>query len=194
MYDWQHMPNSTCPPWAYVASDRSILDANATILDMGFKVSDFPLVAGYGIRRKGGWAQVVDALLGLSPRPQIAIVEAFQDLCESPRRSEIHNFMHWVDCYCTPTKEFPQGLTVLGMCGNPKQSMHSRYPDPTQRVPGNSIWVERASTIFVIESSDSKALSLIGPERRMFVCRKVGPRLELSGAFTPQNRLFFPNF
>jgi hypothetical protein len=193
MLDWQAMPASTCPPWAYVAADRSILDAHDTIRDMGYQISDVPLIPGYGAKRKV-WTGIVEALAQITPRPEIVVVEAFQDLCDNyNKRGDVHEFMNTVDSYCHPQTGFPKGLTVVGMTGSPKQCMRDRYPDPSQRVPGSSCWVERASTAFVVESADPKTLSLIPPERRLFVCRKSGPRLDLSGAFTTQNRLHFPN-
>lgn len=194
MLDWQAMPNSTCPPWAYVAADRSLRDAHRTIIDMGYQVRDVPLIPGYGRQQKKSWLDVVLVLAKITPRPEIVIVEAFQDLCESSnKRHLVHEFMNYVDAYCEPSTDFPNGLTVLGMTGTPKQTIRNRYPDPAQRVPGSTCWVERASTIFVVESADPKTLSLVQPERTLFVCRKVGPRLVLNGAFTTQNRLYFPN-
>ena len=182
-----------CPPWAYVAADRSILDAQQTILDMNYKLSDVPLVAAYG-RKHMSWSDVIRALEQTRPRPEIVVVEAFQDFAESiNKRDKVHEFMNWVDSYCQPSSEFPNGLTILGMTGSPKQSMRDRYPDPTQRVPGTSIWVERASAVFIVESADAK-LALTGPDRVLYVCRKHGgPRLILNGQFDSNNRLVFPN-
>lgn len=193
MLEWQYQANSTCPPWAYVAADRSLLDAYDTIRDMGFQISDVPLVAAYGKDHKD-WTSIRWALRRLTPVPEIVIIEAFQDLAESiNKRNLVHVFMNDVDACLQPQQDFPNGLTIIGMTGSPKQSARDRYPDPSQRVPGTSIWVERASTTFVVESADPKTLSLVPPERTLFVCRKSGPRLILSGAFTTQNRLFFPN-
>ena len=181
------------PPWAYVAADRSILDAQQTILDMNYKVSDIPVVSAYG-RKHMNWRQVVAALIEMDPRPEIVVVEAFQDFAESiNKRNLVHEFMNDVDAYCQPSHEFPNGLTILGMTGAPKQSMRDRYPDPTQRVPGTSIWVERASAVFVVESA-AKDLALTASDRVLYVCRKHGgPRLVLTGQFDGNNRLVFPN-
>lgn len=183
---------TNCPPWAYVAADRSILDAQQTIIDMNYKLSDVPLVSAYG-RKHMSWSDVIRTLEQTNPRPEIAVVEAFQDFSESiNKRDKVHEFMNWVDSFCQPSREFPNGLTIIGMTGSPKQSMRDRYPDPTQRVPGTSIWVERASAVFVVESNDNK-LSLTGSDRKLYVCRKHGgPRLELTGAFDQDNRLVFP--
>lgn len=186
-------PNTQTPPWAYVAADRSILDAQQTILDMNYKLTDIPLVPAYG-RKHMGWLQIVQALLKLNPLPEIAVIEAFQDLADSiNKRNIVHEFMNHVDSYCQPSQEFPKGLTIIGLTGSPKQSVKDRYPDPTQRVPGTSIWTERASAVFVVESA-AKDLALTASERILHVCRKHGgPRLVLSGCFDANNRLNFPN-
>lgn len=190
MLDW---PSPT-PPWAYVASDRSILDAQQTIQDMNYPLSAIPLIAGYGKDHLGSWGAVMKSLLAATPRPEIVVIEAFQDLSESiNKRNLVHEFMNTVDGFCGPSREFPNGLTVIGMTGSPKQSMRDRYPDPTQRIPGTSIWGERASAVFMVESA-AKDLSLVGPERILHVCRKHGgPRLLLKGSFDGNNRLVFPN-
>lgn len=184
---------SPAPPWAYVAADRSILDAQQTILDMNYKLSDIPLIGAYG-KKHMDWSGVMDAVLRASPRPEILVVEAFQDFADSiNKRNLVHEFMNHVDAYCQPSREFPNGLTILGMTGSPKQSMRDRYPDPTQRVPGTSIWCERASAVFVVESA-AKDLSLTAADRVLYVCRKHGgPRLVLTGSFDGNNRLVFPN-
>lgn len=184
---------SPAPPWAYVAADRSILDAQQTILDMNYKLSDIPLVSAYG-KKHMAWKDVIQTVSQLNPVPEVLVVEAFQDFAESiNKRNLVHEFMNDVDAYCQPSREFPNGLTVLGMTGAPKQSMRDRYPDPTQRVPGTSIWCERASAVFVVESA-AKDLSLTASERVLYVCRKHGgPRLVLTGAFDHDNRLVFPN-
>lgn len=181
-----------CPPWAYVAADRSILDAQQTILDMHYKLSDVPLIAAYG-RKHMDWANMIRVLEQQSPRPEIVVVEAFQDFADSiNKRDKVHVFMNEIDSYCQPSREFPNGLTIIGMTGSPKQSMRDRYPDPTQRVPGTSIWVERASAVFVVESA-AKDLSLTGADRLLYVCRKHGgTRLVLGGNFDVDNRLVFP--
>jgi len=182
------------PPWAYVAGDRSLLDAQDTIRDMNYQLSDVPLIAAYGKEHKGEWSQVVNVLMRQKPIPQVAVIEAFQDLAESiNKRNVVHMFMQGVDAYLQPGPDFPQGLTVVGLTGAPKQGPRDRYPDPSQRIPGTSIWGERASTLLVVESANEKTLSLTGPERKLFVCRKHGgPRLELNGTFTVDNRLIFP--
>jgi len=181
-----------CPPWAYIAADRSALDAQQTILDMNYKLSDIPMVSAYGAKLMD-WGRVIEVAIRLNPRPEILVVEAFQDFAESiNKRNLVHEFMNRVDAYCQPTREFPNGLTILGMTGSPKQSMRDRYPDPTQRVPGTSIWCERASAVFVVESA-AKDLSLTDSERVLYVCRKHGgPRLVLPGKFDVDNRLQFP--
>lgn len=181
------------PPWAYVAADRSILDAQQTILDMNYKLTDVPLVPAYGRAHKASWRDVVAALVPLNPRPEVVVVEAFQDFAESlNKRNLVHAFMNEVDTYCQPTKEFPNGLTIVGNTGAPKQGPRDRYPDPTQRIPGTAIWGERASAVIVIESAD-KDLSLVKPERVMYFCRKHGGlRLQLNGWFDADNRLVFP--
>jgi hypothetical protein len=179
------------PPWAYVAADRSGLDAEEVIKDMGYSLGDIPLIRAYGREHKG-WAKIVEALLAMSPRPEIAIIEAFQDLAESiNKRGLVHEFMNRIDAYLQPTTEFPNGLTILGITGSPKQSMRDRYPDPTQRIPGTSIWGERASAVFVVESAE-KNFELTTPNRVLWVCRKIGPRLRLEGEFHGNNRLIFP--
>jgi len=181
-----------CPPWAYVAGDRSTLDALDTIADLHFQPQDIPLIPAYGRTHKG-WEGIVETLKQVEPLPEIVIIEAFQDLAESiNKRNIVHEFMHHIDSYLPPSREFPNGLTILGMTGSPKQSARDRYPDPTQRIPGTSIWVERASTVLIVESAE-KTLSLTGVTRKLYVCRKHGgTRLELDGAFNTQNRLVFP--
>lgn len=181
------------PPWAYVAADRSILDAQQTILDMNYKLSDVPLIPAYGRHHKSTWRDVVSALVPLNPRPEIVVVEAFQDFAESiNKRNLVHDYMNEVDAYCQPTQEFPHGLTIIGLTGAPKQSPRDRYPDPSQRVPGTAIWVERASVVMVVESAE-KDLSLTTAQRKLFWCRKHGGmRIEAPGSFDSNNRLVFP--
>lgn len=188
MLSW---PN--CPPWAYVAADRSSLDAQQTILDMNYKLSDVPLISAYG-RKHMQWRDVIETLEQQSPRPEIAVIEAFQDFAESiNKRNIVHEFMHYIDSFCQPSKEFPNGLTIIGMTGSPKQSMRDRYPDPTQRVPGSTLWVERASSVLVVESAEAN-LALTTPNRTLYFCRKHGGlRLVLPGAFDHNNRLIFPS-
>jgi hypothetical protein len=153
---------------------------------------DVPLIAGYGKDHKD-WATIKWTLQRLKPIPEIVIIEAFQDLTESiNKRNIVHAFMNEIDACLHPQQDFPKGLTVVGITGSPKQSKKDRYPDPTQRVPGTSIWVERASTIFVLDSAEAN-LQLTTERRIMHVCRKAGARLVLDGAFTVDNRLIFPN-
>lgn len=191
MKTWEAQGN--CPPWVYVAADRSILDAQQTIQDMNFKVSDFPIISAYGRDHKS-WAQIIDVMMQMEPRPEIVVVEAFQYLSDSINRHQIvDQFMNMVDAYLLPTRQFPNGLTVLGMCGGIKKALRDCYPDPSQRIPGCSTWGERASALFVIESAEADR-ALTTPNRRMFLCRKHGGlRLNLDGVFDVNNRLIFPS-
>lgn len=180
------------PPWAYVAADRPRADAEDTILDMGFQLSDVPLVSAYGRNHKD-WRTLIDQLARMDPRPEIVIIEAFQYLCDSMNRHKmVHEFMNRVDAFIEPSRDFPKGLSIVGMTGGSKKSMRDRYPDPTMRIPGAATWVERASTVLLIESA-SKDQELTNPERVLYVCQKNKLRQRLDGAFDAQNRLVFPN-
>lgn len=188
MIDWQAQGG---PPWAYVAADRPKSDAHDTIRDMGYSLSQVPLISSYGRDHKQ-LPGILKAASELNPKPEILIVEAFQYLADSLNRHRIvHDFMNWVDAYIEPTQEFPQGLTILGLTGTAKRAAKDKYPDPTQRVPGAATWVERASAVLVIEAPDDP--ELLQPERVLYVCTKAKLRLKLEGSFTPQNRLVFPS-
>ena len=137
------------PSWAYVAGDRSSLDAADTIREMNFQPGAIPLIAAFGDSRLTCWGQVVQVLMHRDPIPEIVVVEAFQDLADSiNKRDVVHNFMNMVDADLKPGARFVKGLTVIGITGAPKQTKNNRYPDPSQRIPGTAIWGERCSLLF----------------------------------------------
>jgi hypothetical protein len=181
------------PPWAYVAADRSKLDAHETIQDMGYQLEQIPIIYSYGAEHKS-WRQLVEMFKLKEPRPEIAVIEAFQYLCPSlNRHSMVDEFMNTIDSYLQPSKDFPNGLTILGLTGGSKRSIRDRYPDPSMRVPGCATWVERAGTILLIEPAEGDH-EFLDPDRNLYICRKHGgSRLKMTGGFTPQNRLVFPD-
>lgn len=189
MIDWRANGG---PPWAYVAADRSKLDAHETIQRMGFKLLQVPIVYSYGRDHKG-WRQLIEAFVAMQPRPEVVVIEAFQYLCDSLNRHKIVDvFMNEVDAFVNPSKEFSKGLIIIGICGGAKRSMRDKYPDPTQRVPGCATWVERASSILMLEP-DPKDPEMLTNNRVLYACGKQIPRRRETGVYDANNRLIFPN-
>lgn len=178
-------------PWAYVTGDRDIEEAEATLTDMGIVPSTVRIIPAFG-RDNKNFRQVMDAAAQLQPVPELLAIEGFTDLCERPEsRNVVREFMSSASAYCTARyREWPNGLTIIGVVESPKQKPHERYANPRQRISGASAWGYHAQTVFVVEYLESDK-ECLGPDRTLFVCRKQGKRLKIAGQFDSQNRLIF---
>lgn len=178
------------PRWVYVCADRSDVDALEKIEQLG--LTHIPLLPAFG-RDFKSWPQIVEVLKSWDPLPEYVVFEGFQ------RRASDHNkanyvfeFLNEVDSYLKPTRQFPLGLTMLGIAESPKQTPKNRYSDPRQRISGCSAWGSHASTILLLETMDHDREGL-APDRQLWVCMKNKPRRKLIGSFDERGNLLFPN-
>lgn len=180
------------PRWAYVAGDRSDLDAVDKFKQLGINPSQVPLIHAYG-REYKGWSQVLETIERWSPQPEYIVFEGFQRRCTNHNRPDsTFEFLNEVDAYLQPTRQFPAGLTVLGITESPKQKPREKYADPRQRISGCSAWGSHASTIFLLEPLDTDPKGQ-GAGRQLWICTKNAPRRCETTTFDSQGNLIFQN-
>ena len=174
-------------PWVYVAGDRTERTANRTLLDMGIDPEKVPIIPAFGKDRKTK-RQLMEAIAKSGAR--FAVIEAFQRYIEPPGLSyQVTAFLDEMSCYTEVSKDFPQGLTILGVVESPKLKPQERYQDARQRVSGVSAWGYYSSTVLLIERKDPTAAD--DPRRILYVCPKAGRRMEIEGSFNDGGMLHF---
>jgi hypothetical protein len=80
-------------------------------------------------------------------------------------------------------------MTIIGVVESPKLKPQERYENPRWRVSGAAAWAHYSETIFLIEPSFAKDIDK--PERKLYVCPRNAPGMELKGAFDKHGRLTF---
>lgn len=180
------------PNWAYVCGDRSDLDADDKFKQLGINPASVPMVPAYGKNYKN-WRQVIENIERWKPQPEYLVFEGFQRRCANHNRpNDVFEFLNEVDAYLQPTRQFPLGLTVLGITESPKQKPREKYADPRQRISGCSAWASHASTVLVLETLD-KDPSGSGSGRQLWVCAKNTQRRMETTTFDAKGNLVFPN-
>ena len=195
LLDWQKgLPvlgfKSNPVPWCYVAADRSLAAANRTMAKMAIPPGSFPMVSAHGADKKS-WDQIADVLAEMEV--EMAVVEGFAGLLEgngSGSHREVGNFMHKVCEDCAPSKQFPNGLTIIGVVESPKSKQNEKYSLPRQRVSGVATWGHMSDCIFLIEHMHPEQHG--HPGRKLFVCPRIGKDIEFIGGFKGTNHLTFP--
>lgn len=194
MIDWaQGLPifgNTSHPaPWAYVAADRTVQEANETIANLGLNPPDIRIIPAFGLHNKSA-LEILRAALKLEPIPELLVWESFQDMC-GEQKSDIKEFLGSMCAYCEANQEFPNGLTILGVVESPKQKPYERYANPRQRISGRSAWSYHTSTNILIEATTGDE-EMLTPTRTVWVCAKGKQRRKLAANFDPQGRLLVP--
>lgn len=180
------------PRWAYICGDRSELDADDKFKQLGIQPSTVPLIPAYG-RAFKNWHQLVQEIEHWNPQPEYIVFEGFQRRCRNHNRpGDVFEFLNEIDAYLQPTKQFPAGLTVLGITESPKQKPREKYADPRQRISGCSAWASHASTVFVLEPLDSDPKGQCNG-RQLWICTKNSPRRCETTTFDSQGNLVFSN-
>jgi hypothetical protein len=194
MIEWQQgNPVFDCAsnpvPWAYVVGDRLQQEAVDTLASMGYSPNIIRMIPAFGKHNKG-WLQILMAAAALDPIPEFLVVEGFGDLC-GEKRPEVREFLGTVGAFCEGVREFPNGLTLLGVVESPKQKPYEKYPNPRQRVSGTSAWGYHTSTILLLEGTKGDD-ELLRPDRTLWVCLKNGKRRKLLASFDAVGRLIVP--
>lgn len=195
MLDWEAGKNvlgraSHPCPWAYVIGDRLEVEAHDTMNSMGINPASVRCIPAFGAHNKN-WLQILIAAAALRPIPQLLVIEGFSDLPETDTRVGVRTFLGSVGSFCQGAKEFPQGLTILGIVESPKQKPFERYKNPRHRVSGVSAWGYHSSTILLLEG-DKGDDELLLPTRTLWVCMKNGIRRKVQAAFDQKGRLLSP--
>src|SRR5262249_11775622 len=118
-------------PWAYVAADRSVASAYRTMAAMGIPRNTVNIIPAHGVDRKS-WAQILNTLA--EREVEMAVIEGFGGMVESPDHKGVADFMHNVCRDCAPSTRFPNGLTIVGVVESPKMKPAERYSLPRQRI------------------------------------------------------------
>lgn len=181
---------SLAKPWAYVAGDRSLLDAKDTIRSLKLDEGQINIIPAFG-QEERELTQVFMAINSLTPLPEYVVVEGFQILCPDKNRHRIvSKFLGAWERFIQPSKTNDKGMTVIGVCESPKMKPHERYANPRERISGCATWAYAASTVIIIDCKP-KDWELKTKERKMWVCGKNMPRLQFDGEFNTAGYLTF---
>ena len=174
-------------PWAYVSGDRLLIEAQETIKGLGINLADIPIIPAFGQHNKTCPQVLVEAAkMGI----QMLVWEGFGDLPPDPqRRMQIREFLGKVSAYCTESKDFPNGLTVVGIMETPKMKPYERYRNPRERISGAASWGYHTSSVIMIEAG--KVENPADPSRILYASLKNAPSFTSLGMFTRDGHLSF---
>jgi hypothetical protein len=174
-------------PWVYVAADRSLASAYRTMDAMGIDHSTIDIIPAHGADHKS-FNQVMEAVA--EKNAELVVVEAFGSFVDDPARSkQVSAFIHSSCAWTPPSKDFPNGLTILGVVESPKMKPAERYKLPRQRISGVATWGHMADCIMLIEHTNPGVQG--DPNRVLYVCPRIGKDMEFHGSFNDQNHLVF---
>lgn len=179
--------DSTPCPWLYVCADRTTRSAIRTMEDMSIDPASIPMIGAFGAENKNMRQIVQEAT---KRKVELVVVEAFQRFVEGRQGpKDVESYLNHLSTYTDPCPERPNGLTFFGVCESPKLKPQERYQDARQRITGVSAWGYFSSTVFLIEREDPTDAT--NNNRRLFVCPKVGQRVDLPGRFDQNGHLTF---
>jgi hypothetical protein len=175
-------------PWSYVSGDRLLIEAEDSINSLGIDPKVFNIIPAYGEHNKT-WIQVIEA--AEKKKVQFLLWEGFTDFCPPPgQRHQVREFLSSVSACCQPSKEFPDGLTILGIVESPKLKPNERYKDPRQRISGAAAWGYHSSSVFLIERFKPEDVS--NGQRVLYASLKNAPDFDTKGHFEQNGLLHFP--
>lgn len=174
-------------PWAYVSGDRSLQEAHDTISSMDINPATISIIPAFGKENKK-FNQIIEAASLLRPCPQLLIIEGFQDLPVGDFRRDVRTFLSNANAYCQPSKEFPLGLTLIGILESPKMKPNEKYSNPRQRISGVSSWGFHTSTVMLLEAAKDDP-SYETEYRDIWFCVKNGKRVKYSLIFNEKGQL-----
>ena len=195
LLDWEQglpiMGNASHPvPWAYVVGDRLLEEAHDTMRGMGIPIAAVRMIPAFGKDNKD-LNRIIFAAQELDPLPELLVIEGFGDLVDMPgHRRQVRDFVSEVSSWCQSPRDFPNGLTILGVMESPKTKPNERYKDPRQRISGCAAWGYHSSTVFIIESEKPDALG--HSQRVISVSMKNSLSFARQGDFDSNGRLVFP--
>lgn len=178
-------------PWTYVAGDRSTVEVAETLDSMNIPRSAIRVLSAFGEKRKPRYYETLMEASEMTPQPQLLVWEGFQDLC-GDSKTEVMDFLSAIASYCAPSKQFPVGLTILGIVESPKQKPYERYLNPRQRISGASAWAYHTSTVMLLEGDPATNPDLTQPERDLWICSKFIQRRKLQATFNQAGHLIVP--
>jgi len=166
-------------PWAYVVGDRLLVEAEATMKDMGISPKTVPMIPAFGPDNKN-WHQVMREAARL--HLGLLVWEGFSDFNPGrDHRKDVREFLSNVSALCYANEFHEGGLAIIGIMESPKMRPMERYNDPRQRISGVASWGYHSSTVMLIEAADPKDLS--NTERKLYVSVKNGTSFETDGRF-----------
>lgn len=175
-------------PWAYASPDRTGRSFERTLNGMGLSLTQVPFIEAFGAHSKR-MEQIVQ--VAAEHKVELLVIEGFQKFVEPPGQGrQVQEFLEYLSKKTERSREFPNGLTFLGVAESPKMKPKERYEDPRQRVSGAAAWAYYSETVFVMERKNPKDNR--DPERILHVSPKQGVNLALEGGFDVQGRLRFP--
>ena len=177
------LPTKTVP-WCMVCRDRPLIDAQDTVTQIGFNLSDVDIIPAFGQHSKT-FTQIMAAIE--ESKAKLVLWEGLDMMVKNPNNpSEVAEFLSDLSAYCE------SGLTVLGTVGVAKLKPHEMYDNPRQLVAGSSVWERCTSSNFIIRALNPKDIS--DSRRLLYVSLKNAPSFSLSGAFDDNGILVFDNY
>ncbi len=141
-------------PWCYVASDRNVESVHETLRSMAIAPEWIPIVGAFGPERKT-WMEIMTA--AAKRKAQLLVIESFGSFVEAPGlQIQVKNFMNTANAVIQPSKEAPEGMTIIGVMESPKMHAQKYYENPRQRVSGVASWAHFAETVMLVEFQDAK--------------------------------------
>lgn len=168
-------------PWLYVSGDRNQEEVEETIKSLGYSDKDIPFWAAWGKGSPPALFSIIERARKWEPVPELLVIEGFSGLTTT-RPEDVRCFLANATAYCEPSKDFPKGLTIVGVCESPKMKSNEKYGNPRQRVSGVAAWGHYSSTIFVVENAE-KDEAYESDERTIWVCTKNHRRRKFLGRF-----------
>ncbi len=167
--------------WAYAPGDRSQPSVARTLRDLGLTPKDLNIIPSWGSDYKT-LPQIVDAALSI--KAKLLVIEGFAGYAEDTNGPAIRSFL------CSVQRMIEKDdLTFIGVAESPKMKPYERYENPRQRVSGAAAWAHYTETIFLVEPSDISDIK--NPSRKLYVCPRNAPSIELQGNFDTKGRLIF---
>jgi len=154
---------------------------------MGIAKNAINAISAFG-REYKDWSRIIQAVV--ASHAELAVIEAFGSFVSPPGLShQVKLFLNEVGAMLPPSKDCPNGLTIIGVMESPKLKPGERYKDPRQRVSGVATWAHFTETIFLIERTSPETPS--DPNRKLYVSPKQGTGMERTSSFDAVGHLKF---
>lgn len=174
-------------PWLYVACDRPVEAAAETLHKLGY---DPDRVRTFGAMEEGVLELegiIRHVLTKCDPKPELIVLDPITMVCGKLNINDYVQVSRWMGTVWRIIKS--AGVSIIGLCHQPKMKEDSYYLNPRQRLMGSAAWAACSDTVIMVEPPPGKVTAETEKLRKLVILPRNASGIYMDLQFDSNGRL-----